>query len=215
MDFFQVLGLIIIVVAAIIVLVWGVSAVYSNQRKRVGSSESISNKQALEICLKDITYKKNVISNLYFPERSEKSLTVDRYRRIEQIVVGAGGVLLLTTCKESGKIDNRGEDIWISIKDDERYEFKSPLAALRAGGRIISGILSQNGFKEPCVYEAVVFTDNQSDPVDYTDSVVFLSELERLIKDLNDTKNYDQLEQFFMIRAIKEAGVTKERLEKK
>ena len=215
MDFIQVLGLIAAVVFVIVLLLWGISSLYSRQRKRVVTSESISNKQALEICLKDITYRKNVLSNLYFPERSENSLTADRYRRIEQIVVGSGGVLLLSTCKESGKIDNRGEDIWISIKDDERYEFPSPLASLQTSGRAVSGILKQNGFREPCVYEAVVFTDNQSDPVDYSDGVVFMSELERLIKDLNEAGKYDSLEQYFILKALKSAGMTKEQLEKR
>ena len=202
MEFIQVLGLIAGAVIVIVLILWLVNAVYTKQRKRVGSSESISSKKALEICLKDITYKKNVISNLYFPVRSENSLVPDRYRRIEQIVVGSGGVLLLTACKESGKIDNRGEDIWLSIKDDERYEFPSPLAALHACTGIVSSILKRSGFRDPAIYEAVVFTDNQSDPVDYSDGVIFMSELERLIKDLNESKNYDSLEQYFIIKAI-------------
>ena len=215
MDFIQILAVIGGVAFFILFLVWGISKLYSKQHSRVVASDSISNKMALEICLRDITYKRNIISNMYFPERSEKSPTVERYRRIEQIVVGAGGVLLLASCRETGKIDNRADDIWICIKDDERYEFNSPLASLRAGGGIISGILEQNGFREKCVYEAVVFTDNQSEPVDYSDGVVRMSELERLIKDLNDYKRFDPLEQYFIIRAIKNAGTTKDRLDRK
>lgn len=214
MDFIQILGLVAAAVAVIVLLLWGISALYLRQRKRAVTSDSISSKKALEICLEDITYKRNVISNLYFPFRADNSLTL-KYRRIDHIVVGAGGVLLLAVCKESGKIDNRDPDIWISIKDDERFEFQSPLSSLHTAAGIISGILKKNGFREPCVYEAVVFTDNQSDPVDYKDGVVFMSELERLIKDLNDAKKYDPLDQFFMIRAIKGAGYTKKQLEKR
>ncbi|MBQ3870577.1 MAG: NERD domain-containing protein [Clostridia bacterium] len=215
MDFLQILGLLAIAIGVIMLLLWMISAIYSRQRKRAVTSDQISSQKALQICLEDITYKRNVISNLYFPVRSESSLTTVKYRRTEQIIVGAGGVLLLATCKESGKIDNRDPDIWISIRDDERFEFPSPLAALHSAGAAISAILKRNGFREPCVYEAVVFTDNQSDPVDYDDGVVFMSELERLIKDLNDTKTYDSVEQFFMIRAIKKEGLTKKQLEKR
>ena len=215
MDFIQILAIAAGAIALIMLLLWGISALYRKQRERAVSEDSISSKKVLEKCLEDITYKRNVISNLYFPVKAESSLTSVRYRRVDQIVVGAGGVLMLAVCKESGKIDNRDPEIWISIKDDERFEFQSPLVSLHAASGAVSGILRKNGFKEPCVYEAVVFTDTQSDPVDYTDGVVFMSELERLIKDLNDTKKYDPLDQFFMIRAIRGAGYTKKQLDKK
>ncbi|MBQ1848345.1 MAG: hypothetical protein II135_10085, partial [Clostridia bacterium] len=65
------------------------------------------------------------------------------------------------------------------------------------------------------VYSSVVFIYDEAIPLAGYDDIVYLSELEKLIHDMNKTSKLGSIEQFYICRTLKRAGLTKETIKRK
>lgn len=199
---------------AVIIIAALVSTFYHSQRKRERTKNKLNAKQELEAFLADTSYRRNVFSRLYFPVLVEGTARTHHYQRVDDVVVTSGGILILTVFDKIGRVDNSREDIWVQIKDDDRFEIESPLVSLGKSTAAIKGVLKRAGYGKVPVYSTVVFIYDETIPLSGYDDIVYLSELEKLLHDLNKQSTLGSVEQFYVSRTLKRAGMTKAKIQK-
>ncbi len=212
MDFIQILLIGAGVAVAAIVIAALVSAFYHNQRNRARKKTRLTAKQELETFLLDTNFRQNVFSHLYFPVLAEGTARTHHYQRVDDVIVTKAGVLILTVFDKSGRIDNSRSDIWVQIKDDDRFELESPEVSLQKSTEAVRGVLKRAGYGKVPVYSTVVFIYDEAIPLSSYDDIVYMSELEKLLHDMNKQSELGNIEQFYICRTLRRAGLTKEKI---
>lgn len=215
MDFIQILLIGGGAAVAVLLIAAFVSAFYHSQRNRARRKNKLNARQELEAYLLDTNYRKNVFSHLYFPVLVEGTARTHHYQRVDAAVVTKGGVLVLTVFDKTGRIDNSKDDTWVLIKDDDRFELESPVLSNEKSVAAIKGVLKRAGYGKVPVYSTVVFIYDEAIPLAGYDGIVYLSELEKLIHDMSKTQELGSIEQFYICRTLKRAGLTRETIRKK
>lgn len=215
MDFIRIL--IIVAEAAILVILIAalISAFYHSQRNRARKKGRLSPRHELEAFLLDTNFKKNIFTKLYFPVLVEGTARTHHYQRVDEVVVTRGGVLVLTLFDKAGRIDNTRDDIWVQIKDDERFELESPVITENECKKAVSGVLKRAGYGKVPIYSTIVFAYDEAVPLAGYDNMVYMSELEKLIHDFKKSSKLGSIEQFYICRAIKSSGLTRDKIVKK
>ncbi len=212
MDFIRILIIVAAAAIAAIVIAALISAFYHNQRNRARKKNKLSPKHELEAFLLDTNYRKNVFSRLYFPVPNEGSVRTHHFQRVDEVVVTKGGVLVLTAFDKTGRIDNSRDDVWVQIKDDERFELESPTITADKCKQAIQGVLKRAGYGKVPLYSTVVFIYDEAIPLAGYDNMIYMSETEKLIHDINKSSKLGTVEQFYICRALKNAGMTREKI---
>ncbi len=212
MDFIRILIIVAAAAIAVIVIAALISAFYHTQRNRARKKGKLSPKHELEAFLLDTNYRRNVFSRLYFPVMAEGTARTHHFQRVDEVVVTKGGVLVLTAFDKTGRIDNVDGDVWIQIKDDERFEIESPAVTAEKSRLAIHGVLKRAGYGKVPLYSTVVFIYDEAIPLSGYDNMVYMSETEKLIHDINKTAKLGSIEQFYICRALKNAGLTREKI---
>ena len=215
MDFIGILltGAGVAVVAIIIAAL--VSSIYHSQRNRARKKDRLNARQELEAFLLDTNYRRNVFAHLYFPVLVEGTARTHHYQRVDAAVVTKAGVLVLTIFDKTGRIDNSRDDVWVVIQDDDRSEAESPFISLDKCKTAVKGVLKRAGYGKVPVYSAVVFIYDEAIPLSGYDGIVYLSELEKLMHDMQKTAELGSIEQFYICRTLSRAGLTKEIIKRK
>jgi hypothetical protein len=215
MDFIGILLTVAGVAIFALIVAALVSAFYHNQRNRARRKDNLNSRQELEAFLLDTNYRRNVFAHLYYPVLVDGTARTHHYQRVDAAVVTKGGVLVLTVFDKTGRIDNTREDIWVQIQDDDRSELESPVISSEKSKTAIKGVLKRAGYGKVPVYSSVVFIYDETIPLAGYDDIVYLSELEKLIHDMNKTSKLGSIEQFYICRTLKRAGLTKETIKRK
>jgi len=215
MDFIRILIIVAAAAIAVIIVAALISAFYHNQRNRARKKGKLSPKHELEAFLLDTNFRRNVFSRLYFPVMAEGTARTHHFQRVDEVVVTKGGVLVLTAFDKTGRIDNGDGDVWVQIKDDERFELESPAITAEKSRQAIQGVLKRAGYGKVPLYSTVVFIYDEAIPLSGYDNMVYMSEIEKLIHDINKTSKLGTIEQFYICRALKNAGLSREKIIKK
>lgn len=215
MDFIQILLIGGGAAVAVLLIAALVSAFYHSQRNRARRKSRLNARQELEAFLLDTNYRRNVFAHLYYPVLVEGTARTHHYQRVDAVVVTKGGVLVLTVFDKTGRIDNSKNDTWVLIQDDDRTELESPEISSEKSTAAIKGVLKRSGYGKVPVYSTVVFIYDEAIPLAGYDDIVYLSELEKLIHDMNKSSELGSVEQFYICRTLKRAGLTRETIRKK
>ena len=214
MEFLRVVLIILGGGAAVILIMALISSFYHRQRNRARNSGRLSAREELKSFLLDNAYRKNVFSYLYFPVMNEGTVKTHHYQRADEIVVINGGVLILTVFDKSGRIDNDDGEVWVIIKDDDRSEIESPLVTAEKSKQAVHAVLKRAGYGKVPIYSSVIFTSDEAIPLSGDDDIIYMSELEKLLHDLGRQQVLGKIDQFYVSRAIKNAGMTREKIRK-
>lgn len=214
MEFLRIVLMILGGAVLFIVITAVISAFYNHQRNRVRKREKRPVREELTSFLLDNSYRRNVFSYLYYPVLAEGTVRTHHYQRIDEIVITNAGILILTVFDKIGRIDNSKDDVWVVIRDDERTEIESPLMTAEKCRDAIHAILKRSGYGKVPIYSTVVFTNDESIPLSGDDDIVFMSELEKLLHDMGRQSVLSKIEQFYLSRTLKSAGMTKEKIRK-
>lgn len=215
MEFLRIVLIVIGGAAVVIVLTAIISAFYNYQRNR----ERKRNKQStprkeLDSFLKDNVFRRNVFSSLYYPVLAEGTVRTHHRQRIDEVVVTNAGILILTVFDKLGRIDNSKDDVWVVIHDDDRKEIESPLSVAEKCRSAIHSIMKRAGYGKVPIYSTVVIMNDETIPLAGNDDLIFMSELEKLLYDMKRTSVLSKVEQFYISRILKNAGMTKEKIRK-
>ena len=215
MDFIGILLTVAGVAVVSLIAAALVSAFYHSQRSRARKKSKLNARQELEAFLLDTNYRRNVFAHLYFPVLVDGTKRTHHYQRVDAVVVTKGGILVLTVFDKTGRIDNSRDDIWVIINDDDRIETESPTVSSEKSRSAIKGVLKRAGYGKVPVYSTVIFIYDEAIPLSGYEGIVYLSELEKLIHDLNKTPELGSIEQFYICRTLSRAGLTRETILKK
>ncbi|MBO4421993.1 MAG: NERD domain-containing protein [Clostridia bacterium] len=210
MDFIRILIIVAVVAVVGLIIAALISAFYHSQRNRARKAGKLTPRRELEAFLLDTNYRRNVFSHLYFPVIEEGTAKPRHYQRIDEVVVTKGGVLILTVFDKNGRIDNSGKDTWIQIKDDERFEIESPLITAEKNKDLIRVVLKRAGYGKVPIYSTVVFMHDDAIPLSGYDDMIYMSELEKLLRDMNKMSVLGGIEQFYVCRALKSSGLSRQ-----
>lgn len=214
MEFLRIVLIILGGAVIFIVITAVVSAFYNHQRTKARKREKKPVREELTDFLLDNSYRRNVFSYLYYPVLAEGSLRVHHYQRIDEIVITNAGILILSVFDKAGHIDNSKDDIWTVVLDDNRSEIESPLVTAEKCRQAVHALLKRSGYGKVPLYSTVVLTNDGAVPLSGEDDIVFMSELERLLHDMSRKQVLSKIEQFYLSRILKGAGLTKEKIRK-
>ncbi|MBQ6559092.1 MAG: NERD domain-containing protein [Clostridia bacterium] len=215
MDFIGILLTVAGVAVVSLIVAALVSAFYHSQRSRARRKGKLNARQELEAFLLDTTYRRNVFAHLYFPVLVDGTKRTHHYQRVDAVVVTKGGVLVLTVFDKTGRIDNSRDDVWVVIQDDDRTEVESPVISMEKSRAAIKGVLKRAGYGKVPIYSTVLLAYDEAIPLSDYEGIVYLSELEKLIHDMNKIPEFGSIEQFYICRTLKRAGLTKETIKRK
>ncbi|MBP5208294.1 MAG: NERD domain-containing protein [Clostridia bacterium] len=214
MEFLRVVLIIIGGAAFVILIAALISTFYHRQRDRARKGKSLSPREELDYFLTDNNYRQNVFISLYFPVLAEGTVKTHHYQRADAVVVTNGGILILTVFDRPGRIDNADDELWVVIKDDDRREIESPLVSAEKCKQAIHAVMKRAGYGKVPIYSTVIFINDESIPLAGDDDIVYMSELEKLLHDLGRQSVLGKIDQFYVSRAIRSAGMTKEKIRK-
>ena len=215
MDFIGILLTVAGVAVVAIIIASLISSIYHSQRNRARKNDRLNARQELEAFLLDTNYRRNVFAHLYYPVLVEGTARTHHYQRVDAAVVTKAGILVLTIFDKSGRIDNSRDDTWVVIKDDDRNEVESPFVSSDKCKAAIKGVLKRAGYGKVPVYSEVIFIYDEAIPLSGYDGIIYLSELEKLINDMQKTPELGNIEQFYICRTLKRAGLSKETIKRK
>lgn len=181
-------ALIIIAVCGVALLVFSFlrRLKITSEYKRI-LGENISCDQKTDAILKLSFPKKNIISNVSLPLtfRNENN----RYANIEHILVGHGGVAVISSYDLHGSIDNPLEENWICYeKDGSPIEIENPLRINQGRMHGVETVLKHVGISGVPIHSVIVIPSKNTKFRYRREEILRAGQLLGKMSDLNKNK---------------------------
>jgi hypothetical protein len=125
----------------------------------------------------------NILRGLLLPYNP--AVVSDGTVNVETLIVTRGGILVISTLRVSGYIDNPAHNDWIQYSNGHITRLRNPVELNESNARAIRNILRAEGISNVRVHNILVYLAPGTEFKYRSDSVVYCENLIQYIRDLS------------------------------